>query len=363
MLPTWLKTALNVVLAGLLLLVAFFTLDRLWDYVAKWLGYLIPIAIPFIVAIFMSFILEPMVVIFQERGRMSRGPAVALAMLLVLGFFGIIIVLLLLKLATELFNISKALPGIVGEIQIWLQESLPKLKHFYGELPSSTTTYIESSLGSFAQSLQGFLSKTTESILSIFTAVPGVVAFIIISLLATYFISKDRRLLARKWVSLCPAPYGERSLHIVREVFGAFISYIKAQGILVSITTFTSIVGLYIIGAEYALTMGLLIGFFDIIPVLGPATVFIPWIIWAFMSGPAIFAVKLLILYVIVLVTRQLLETKVVSHSLGLHPLATLVALFVGFKLLGFLGMILGPILLIAVQAFIKAGIPTSKVK
>ncbi|RYD06575.1 hypothetical protein N752_02595 [Desulforamulus aquiferis] len=62
------------------------------------------------------------------------------------------------------------------------------------------------------------------------------------------------------------------------------------------------------------------------------------------------------------MVARQMLETKVVASNLGLHPLATLVALFIGFKILGFIGMVVGPILLIAVQAVIKAGIQTSKV-
>ncbi|RYD06576.1 hypothetical protein N752_02600 [Desulforamulus aquiferis] len=82
-----------------------------------------------------------------------------------------------------------------------------------------------------------------------------------------------------------PAPFGERSLHVLKAVFGAFLGYIRAQGILVSISTFISILGLYIIGAEYALTMGLLIGFFDIIPVLGPSTVILPWVIWSLVSG------------------------------------------------------------------------------
>ena len=185
----------------------------------------------------------------------------------------------------------------------------------------------------------------------------------IVSFFATYFIIEDRRSLAIHWIKFLPAPYGERSLHVIKEVFNAFISYIKAQGILVSISTFISISGLYIIGADYALTMGLLIGFFDIIPVLGPGTVILPWIVWSIISGEIAFGLKLLVLYIVILVARQLLETKVVADNLGLHPLATLVALFFGFRILGFVGMIVGPILLIAIQAIVKAGIQSPRVK
>lgn len=361
--PIWLKTALNFVLAGLLLLVAFFILDNLSGYAIRGLVFLMPLIIPFLLAVFLSFLLEPLVVVLQSRGRIGRGPAVALSMFMLFGFFGTILTLLLLRLVTELIDLSRTLPGVISDIQIWVQDSLPKLQQLYGELPPTVTSYIQNSFGDIAQTMQGFLSKTAESILTVFSAVPGVITLIIVSLLATYFISKDRKMLACKWVNICPVPYGERSLYIVREVFGAFLSYLKAQGILISISTLLSIVGLYIIGTDYALTMGLLVGFFDIIPVLGPAAIFVPWISWSFIEGSTTFAIKLIILYVIVLIARQLLETKVVSDNLGLHPLATLAALFAGFKVLGFMGMILGPILLIAAQAIVKAGIPTSRVK
>lgn len=361
--PVWLKTALNLVLAGLLILVGLFIIDKVASYLLHAFTFLLPLMVPFVLAIFISFLIEPMVVILQKHVRMSRGPAVALSMLALFSFFGTIISLILLRLVTELIDLSKTLPDVITDIRIWFENLLPRLQHLYGELPPAVTNYVQESFGSMAQALQVLISKTVNSLLNTFSAVPGIVTLLVVSLLASYFISKDRRALVRKWIKVVPHPYGEKSLDVLKEVFSAFLSYIKAQGILVSISTLISITGLYIIGADYALTMGLLIGFFDIIPVLGPATVFLPWIAWSFISGANTFGIKLLILYFIVLGTRQLLEAKVVSDNLGLHPLATLVALFLGFKLLGFIGMVLGPIMLIAVQAIAKAGIHTSRVK
>lgn len=361
--PSWLKTALNYVLAGLLLLVGLFLIDKISEYFLRGISFVLPLIIPFVIAIFISFLLEPMVSALQDRVRLSRGPAVALSMLTLFSLLGTIITLLLLRLISELIHLSRTVPYIIQDIQRWVEISLPKLQRFYGELPPAATDYIQQSFGSFAQTMQNFLSITLDSLLNTFSVVPGIITLIIVSFLATYFISKDRRSLARHWVRIMPAPYGEQSLHVLREVFGAFISYMKAQGILVSISTLISITGLYLIGADYALTMGLLIGFFDIIPVLGPGTVILPWVGWSFVSGNVTFGLKLLGLYLALMVARQLLETKVVASNLGLHPLATLVALFVGFKVLGFVGMIVGPILLIAVQAVIQAGIPTPRVK
>ncbi len=361
--PSWLKTAVNYVLAGLLLLVAFFLIDKISEYFIRGFSFVLPLIIPFIIAVFFSFLLEPMVCVLQNKARLSRGLAVALSMLTLFSFLGTIITLLLLRLITELIHLSKTVPYIIFDIQSWVEISLPKFQSLYGELSPGITDYIQQSFRSVAQTLQNFLSITLDSLLNIFSVIPGIITLIVVSFLATYFISKDRRSLARQWVRLMPDPYGEQSLHVIKEVFGAFISYIKAQGILVSISTMISITGLYVIGADYALTMGLLIGFFDIIPVLGPGMIILPWVGWSFVSGNAAFGIKLFVLYLIVLVSRQLLETKVVATNLGLHPLATLVALFVGFKVLGFVGMIAGPILLIAIQAVIKAGIPTPRVK
>ncbi|GAB6180681.1 sporulation integral membrane protein YtvI [Desulfotomaculum defluvii] len=363
MLPNPLKTALNYVLAGLLLLVAFFVLDKLSVYFVKGISFLVPLIIPFAFAIFISFLLEPMISILQHRIRLSRGPAVAISMLMLFVFFGAIISLLVIRLITELINLSKSIPFIIQEIQYWVEDSLPRLQQLYGDLPPTITQYIQSSFGSIAETLQNVLGVTLDSLYSTFSAVPNLITIILVSFLATYFISKDKRTLAVQWVNLIPAPYGERSLYIISEVFHAFISYLRAQGILVSISTIISITGLYIIGADYALTMGLIIGFFDIIPVLGPGTVILPWIGWSIISGKVAFGIKLLVLYGIILVARQLLEAKVVANNLGLHPLATLMALFFGFKILGFVGMIIGPILLIAIQAVVKAGIQSPKVK
>ena len=84
---------------------------------------------------------------------------------------------------------------------------------------------------------------------------------------------------------------------------------------------------------------------------------FVPWIIYAAMSGDVPFAIGLGVLYVVVLVQRQIMEPKILSSSIGLDPLATLIALFVGFKLLGFLGLIAGPVLLVVIRALHSANV------
>lgn len=137
----------------------------------------------------------------------------------------------------------------------------------------------------------------------------------------------------------------------------ALFGFIRAQLTLISITTVIILIGLLILRVDYAITIALVTGIVDIIPYLGTGAVFVPWIIYDIISGDTGLAIGLGILYIIVLVQRQIMEPKILSSSIGLDPLATLIALFVGFKLIGFLGLILGPVTLVIISTLNRANV------
>lgn len=359
MLPRWYNPALNtIVLTGAILLSGMLLVALIW-----FSGYIFPALLPFIVAAFISYMMEPMVNAFQDRFKMGRGLAVSLSMLVVFGGFGTILILLIIQLVAELVALSTTLPHVTRDVRIYLEQLIPVVIRFYGDLPVDVIAYLQDAVRNLANMLQSVVEVILASLLAVVYLVPGTFILIIVTLLATYFMSKDRRAIANFWFRIIPVPYGEKSLNILREVLGAFWSYLKAQSILVAITTTISIIGLTIIGAEYAITLGLIVGLLDMIPILGPSTLFLPWLVWLFVSGNYIFGLKVAVLYVIIMVVRQLLEARVVAANLGLHPLAVLLAMYVGLKLIGFIGLLLGPILLIAIQAALKAGNILHRVK
>jgi sporulation integral membrane protein YtvI len=164
-------------------------------------------------------------------------------------------------------------------------------------------------------------------------------------------------MIGRMFFRLIPAPWEEKLVYVSKEVAIGFGGYIKAQLIIMSISMLISIVGLYIIGSEYALTLGLLAGFLELLPVLGPSMIYLPWIIWLVAYGDFTLAIKIGVLFVVLLTVRQMFEARIISANLGLHPLAVLAAMYIGLKLIGVTGLFIGPILLVALQAVIKAGI------
>lgn len=325
--------------------------------------YIFPILIPFIIALIFSMLMEPVIGVLQRRARMSRGLATMASMVFFFGGIAVALTAIILQLIAELSHLSVSLPGVAVELKSFYQDLFERVTAFYVTLPPGVIPTLEQSFNNLTASLQGLATRAVNSILTFVSLVPGTLTIILVSMLATYFLARDRHLLSRVLVRLLPAPWDQKVIEVTREVMAAFTGYIKAQAVLVSITTVLSVVGLFAIGAEYALTIGLLVGFFDLIPVLGPATVYIPWLVWSFVAGNTAMGIKLAVLYILVVVIRQVLETKIISGNLGLHPLATLAAMYAGLKTLGFPGLVLGPILLIAVQAILKAGVLPFKVK
>lgn len=101
---------------------------------------------------------------------------------------------------------------------------------------------------------------------------------------------------------------------------------------------------------EYPLLAAIAIGFVDALPILGSGTVIVPWAAIAAIDGDIKLGIALLILLAVISVARQLMEPKVVSKQIGIHPIFTLIAMYTGFKAIGIMGLLVGPIVLIILK-------------
>lgn len=116
-----------------------------------------------------------------------------------------------------------------------------------------------------------------------------------------------------------------------------------------------SLIGLYIfkligLNIEYPLIAALGIGFVDALPIFGSGTVMLPWAVIIAFNGDYTLSVCILVLWIVMSCVRQLIEPKIVSKQIGIHPIFTLIAMYTGFKFIGVMGMLVGPILLIVLK-------------
>ena len=152
---------------------------------------------------------------------------------------------------------------------------------------------------------------------------------------------------------------GERKkivLNLKDNVLGTLGKFIRAYAAIISITFLELSFGFFILGIPNAFLFGALIAFIDILPILGTGAVLLPWSIISFILGNAKLGFGMLILYIIITAVRQTIEPKIVGQQIGLHPIITLILMFVGAQLMGVLGLLLLPVIATIIKKFNDEG-------
>jgi len=143
----------------------------------------------------------------------------------------------------------------------------------------------------------------------------------------------------------------EKEWHqIKQQLSGAGIAYVKTQVILILLVSLICALGLFIIKNPYAMLFGVAIGIFDAFPVLGSGLVLVPWAIISFIRGKAFAGAVLLTLYGVCQFIREYLEPKLLGNKMGIRPVQSLMAVYIGYELFGVLGLFLGPFGLVLVK-------------
>ncbi len=331
--------------------------------------YITPLVSPFIIGWVIAYALNPFVNLLQNKAKLPRWLAVAIALLLFLGIAVAIVSVLVTNIVIEIGYLAET---IQNNIEKWrqdfvrllnsdyLQHLVNQFTTFYNENPKYQET-INKNLTATASKLADtgsyIIGAFFNGLLAFLTSLPNIATVMVIALLAAFFISKDFYRIAAKLSSWFPERAKKTTHAIWLDLRKALFGYLRAQFILISITAIVVIIGLLILRVEYAVTIGLITGLVDLLPYLGTGAIMVPWIIFVFLHGNVPLGIGLSVLYGIILVARQLIEPKVLATSVGLDPLATLIAMVVGLNLFGVLGLILGPVTLVLLTAFHKANV------
>ncbi len=321
---------------------------------------------PFIIGICLAFLMNPFITFLTGKLRFPRALAVLVSMLILIALIAGLITFLVTETVAGAAYLSDVLPKHLNTMIILIQDYfqakiLPlyeKIISLFNNLEAGQQDTVLSNIENIGSSIGATLTNLIQTTLGFVPKLigwlPGAGTGAIFTLLATFFIAKEWNKLLAKTQQFLPDKTLQNIRKVIIELERALFGFIRAQLTLISMTTLIVLIGLLILRIEFAITIALITGFVDLLPYLGTGLVFVPWIIYALMTGNLSLALGLAILYTVVIVQRQLMEPKILSSSIGLDPLATLVAIFVGFKILGFLGLILGPIVLVIIRTLYK---------
>ncbi|GAA0600985.1 sporulation integral membrane protein YtvI [Virgibacillus siamensis] len=255
--------------------------------------------------------------------------------------------------------------AFIRGIEIIIEEKvLPfyhKLTSFFHTLnppqQEAINNYITELVDQFAVIGTEFLYRILMTIPQTLSALPGSLTVIMFIVIAAFFITNDWHTITNSIKKITPESIHTSCLEVWIHLRKAIFGFIKAQLFLVSLTTVIIYLGLLLIGMDYPMTVALLAALVDMLPFIGTGIIFIPWIIYLFLTGNYEMTIPLAVLYMTVVIQRQLIEPKVISNNIGLNPLAVLIALFAGLQIWGFAGLIIGPAFLIIIRALHEAGI------
>ncbi|HOO26294.1 MAG TPA: sporulation integral membrane protein YtvI, partial [Clostridiales bacterium] len=328
--------------------------------------------LPFIFSGLVAMAMQTPVKFLASKTKLKHSSASALSVGLM--FFLILIVFGLVgfRLIKQMRGLFESLVGFFSDPSAYVDKIEAAVYDFLLYLPTALGSTLKDYLKDFFDNLRNndfkfldfsFLSGPLGGVWSTAKALPEFVIAVIISIVSCFFMTADyetitgfikRRLGPQKLASVVTAK---------KSAISAVGKMVKAYAILMFITFGEMIVGLGILRlvglykSEYLLATAVLVAVVDIVPVLGTGTVLLPWAAFSFLTDKTGLGIGLLVMYIIIYVIRQGIEPKIVAGTLGLPPILTLVSMYIGAKLFGFIGLFALPITLIVVKILNDEGI------
>lgn len=324
--------------------------------------YLFGLIWPFLVAFLFAWLLSPVIRWLTAKRHIKHNLAVFLCLIVFFTIVGGLLVLLCSRIASGISNLVVWLPGLYEDtikpglenIAAWLENWTDRISPEVSDTLSEALPDIISSIGS---AVTGAATKVVSGLSGWATKVPSALLSAIICIIATIFATADFPRVTAFIMRQLP----ERPRRVVREAKQSLKTvmkkYVCSYGIIMGVTFLEMLVGLLILRQKNPFLIALVIAVFDIFPIVGAGLILVPWGIVCFLGGSIGKGAGLLILWVAEEIVRQYMEPRVVGHQVGLHPLVTLMAMYVGSKLFGGVGLLGLPISCAIVQSLDQAGV------
>lgn len=315
--------------------------------------YLFGALLPFLLAYIIAFCLQPLVKAMEKRAGISRKVTVLLAVCTIIALLLFLCFLILRRISGELVSLAESLgaflarvredPAFAEEMAARISEKIPFLdarpivEEFLSDLDGRLTDLLGGALERLSGSVLPFLANLVAFL-------PSALLSVLVVLIASYYFAIDFRCVNKSFLSFVPEKTRGSLLKFKSTLVETGGSFLRAYGLLMLVTFSELFSAMLILGYRYAFLIALLTTLIDILPVLGTGTVLVPWAAVCFLTGNTHDGIGLLIVYAIMTVVRQILEPKIVGKYIGLPPLASLAAMYIGLKLIGFWGLFLFPV-------------------
>lgn len=318
------------------------------------LRFALPWLLPFIVAFVISRIIEPAVHLFTERFHFKRGYASSFCVIVVFSALIALTSIVIGRVVIELTAFVQDLPSLLSKTTNLLTIIGDRIDGYVKAAPPEIQDYLTSVLDGFTSRSAQWPATLSGKLLGVLSSVAGftprLVLFFFTCAVSTFFISCGYKEVVGFIMRQIPKTRHKTMHDIKNDLVSTLGKWVKAELMLSGITFIQLTIAFLFMRIEFAIMLALLISIIDALPVLGAGTVLVPWAILTLIGGDIRQAVAIIITYGVIMIVRNILEPKLIGKQIGLPPIATLMAMYIGFCSVGVLGMVLFPIGLIMVK-------------
>lgn len=306
---------------------------------------------PFLFAFIIAYILKQPAKFLSAKTKIPIKPVSILLVVLFYSTIGVIFALLGIKAISMISNFISSLPALYeNQFAPFLFSIFDSVEKNVYQLDPALVDVLNEGSTQFVNSLDQTITNLSMTVLgylsSIASSFPAFFIKVILMIITTFFIASDYEMLS----AFIFRQFSEKTNTIIKTVRDYIINtlfvVIRSYAIIMSITFVELSIGFTLIGIPNSLLIAFIIALFDILPVLGTGGVMIPWLVIALLQGRFSLALGLGVIYLAVTVIRNIIEPKIVGSQLGLHPIVTLMSMFVGVHILGVIGLFGFPIVL-----------------
>ena len=324
------------------------------------LRFLLPLTAPMLLAFAAAVAIEPAVRFLCQR-RFPRSAAAGVCVIAFPGIAGILLWLILSRVFSEFQHLSARLPELLSGAAEFIGYWQERLGSLSLRLPPAVTQVLNSTVNGAKDYLFSLPATISGKVLSRLTAAaakaPMWLLFTVTWIMGLYFISAAYPSIMR-FLRFQLSHRSFERLRRAKSALGESLGkYLKAQLIMSAITFGEMLIVFALLRIDYALVLAISVALIDALPVFGAGTVLLPWALWEFMAGDASRGLALAISYGAVTVLRNCFQAKLLGDQLGLHPAATLLAIYSGAKAMGVAGMIIFPIAAISIKKLNDSGL------
>lgn len=346
------------------LIVLFFVF---FDSILSGALYLLKLFAPFIIAYLISIIANPLADKLQKYLKLPRGITAVLVIVFIVGIAGGIITAVVWRLASEIKSIYQQFPEIYESMVALIESIEESFADVYKALSPDLQKAFDTVVNNIESGLAGIINDNYRPVMqgagNVAKSLPSIFISIIVFILALFFTVSNGHNIKDSIVKILPEKMVQGYLAVKKEIRKYLGGYVKAQLIIMAIAFVVILTGLTILKVPHAFLIAMGIALLDALPFFGSGAALLPWSVISFITSDIRMGIGLLIIYLAVVFTRQMVEPKIVSSKIGINPILTLMSMYLGFKIFSIGGMILGPVCLMLVVSLYKAGAFNSIIK